>query len=79
MQAKSGAAILAIVCAIVAFFISPLWGFFLGLAAVFLGLIGLMKATSPRVSGGLISIAAMVLGLIAMGVKIAHGALKLIF
>lgn len=58
-------AISAIIVAIAAFFSifsgSPILGLLLALLAVPLGIFGLLRAASPRVSGGVISILAIVL------------------
>src|SRR5262249_29614829 len=78
-QQLSGAAILAFVFAVVAFFVNPLLGFFLALGAVLLGIIGMLRAISPRTRGGLMSLAAIVLGVLGMVVKIIDGALHLLF
>ena len=78
-QRLAGAAVLSFVCAIVAFFVSPLLGFFLGLGAVLLGVIGVLAAISPRTRGGLMSLAGILLGIVAMVVKILEGALRLLF
>jgi hypothetical protein len=69
----------AMVCAIVAFFISPLGGFLLGLLAILLGLVGFLRSVAPRMRGGLLSLAAILLGAIAAVVKVIAGALGLLF
>ena len=69
-QVRSGASIVAILCAIGSFIMSgqgrEFWGFGLALVAVIAGLLGGVKALSPRVSGGMLSIAAVILGVIAL-------------
>ncbi|MFA9479435.1 hypothetical protein ACERK3_14190 [Phycisphaerales bacterium AB-hyl4] len=40
----------------------PIWGFVLALVSIPLGVVGLVISASPRVTGGMISIAAIVLG-----------------
>lgn len=59
-------AILSIVAAIAAFFAifsgSPILGLLLALAAIPLGIFGVFRAASPRVSGGILSILGIVLG-----------------
>ena len=68
-QVRSGASIVAILCALGSFYFSSRGteslGFLLALVAIGAGLIGGIKALSPRVSGGMLSIAAVVLGAIA--------------
>jgi hypothetical protein len=69
-QVRSGVSIVAILCAIGSFVMSgqgrEIIGFVLALVAVIAGLLGGVKALSPRVSGGVLSIAAVVLGVIAV-------------
>jgi hypothetical protein len=78
-QQLSGVAILSFVLAIVAFFMSPALGFFMALSAVLMGILGAVRAVSPRTRGGLMSISAILLGVLAMVIKIIHGALSIIF
>jgi hypothetical protein len=63
-QRTGGAAIMAIIAAIGGFFATftghPLWGLIIALVAIPLGIAGLVRATSPRVSGGVLSIVALV-------------------
>lgn len=73
-QVRSGASIFAILCALGSFFLSARGHEFLALLAAFVaigaGLLGGLKALSPRVSGGMLSILAVVLGLIAIVVAL---------
>ena len=69
----------SVICGIVALFISPLAGFMLGLLAVVLGALGLLRAASSRRSGGIAAVLGMGLGVVAIVVKIIHGALSAIF
>jgi hypothetical protein len=67
IEQKTGLiAILSIISAIAAFFAifsgSPIWGLLLALAAIPLGIFGVFRAASPRVSGGILSILGIVLG-----------------
>ena len=78
-QPRSRAVTAGFVCAVVALFVSPILGFFLGLLAVLLGAFGLLKSTSPRTGGGIASLGVIALGVVAMIVKIIAGALHLIF
>ena len=78
-QQLSGAAVLSFIFAIVAFFVSPLLGFFMALAAILLGLVGVLRSVSPRTRGGLMSLAAIVLGLLGVVVKVVQGALHMLF
>jgi len=65
-QKTSILAIVSIIFAIAAFVAiftgSPILGFLLALAAIPLGILGMLRAASPRVSGGILSILAIVLG-----------------
>lgn len=67
---RSTASVVAIICALVSFFFSGRGseglGFLLALIAIVAGLIGGVKALSPRVSGGILSILAVALGVIAV-------------
>ena len=69
-QVRSTVSILAILAAIGSFILASKGREFLAIgAAVFAvgaGLIGGVKALSPRVSGGMLSIAAVLLGLVAV-------------
>lgn len=69
-QTRSAASVLAIVAAIVSFFFSArgreFIGLFAAIVAIGAGLLGGLRALSPRVSGGLLSIAAVLLGAIAI-------------
>ena len=73
-QAKSAASILAIVCAIVSFVLSARGREFLALFAAIVaigaGLLGGLRALSPRVSGGILSILAVLLGAVAVVVAL---------
>jgi hypothetical protein len=67
LRQKTGlAAIFSIIAALGSYYMSftgsYIIGFLLALIAVPLGILGLVMAASPRVSGGLISIAAIVFG-----------------
>ncbi|HSI32632.1 MAG: hypothetical protein ACAI43_14065 [Phycisphaerae bacterium] len=70
VQVRSAASIVAILCALASFYFSgqgrELPGFLLALVAIVAGMVGGVKALSPRVSGGMLSIAAVVLGVIAV-------------
>lgn len=75
MNEKTGtAALLSIVAAIGSFFLScsgnGVWGLLVAIAAVVLGVIGLIAAISPRTSGGLLSIASILLGVVGAVVAI---------
>lgn len=65
-----GAIILAILSFVFTFAGHPVYGLISAIVSVPLGGIGLMMSASPRVGGGLLSIAAIVIGLIAIGVAI---------
>ncbi len=68
--------ILAIVAAVASFWAGALFGVLLAVAAIILGLLGLVLALSPRVRGGIISIVAIVaalIGIIAAVFKLLGG------
>ena len=73
-QARSAASILAIVAAVGSFILSARGREFLALFAAIVaigaGLLGGLRALSPRVSGGILSILAVVLGAIAIIVSL---------
>ena len=48
----------------------PVWGFIIELVAILLGVGGLLRAASPRVSGGILSIVAIVIALIGLGLAV---------
>ena len=75
LEQKTGtAAILAIVAAIgsilLVFSGNPGWGLIAALFAGLLGAVGLFMAASPRVSGGMLSIAAMVIAVFGLGISV---------
>ena len=75
MEQNTGvAAVSAIVAAVVSLFATfsghPFWGLILALASIIFGGVGLAMAASPRVSGGILSIASMVLGLFGLGASV---------
>jgi hypothetical protein len=67
---RSGASIVAILCALGSFWFSSRGteslGFILAFVAIGAGLIGGIKALSPRVNGGILSIIAVLMGLIGL-------------
>ena len=67
-------ATLAIVAAlggiIVVFSGHPVWGLLIELVAIPLGVGGLAMAASPRVSGGVLSIVAIVVAVLGLGVSV---------
>jgi hypothetical protein len=67
-------AIIAILAAIGSFILTfsgrPVFGLLAALAAVPLGVAGLVMAASPRVSGGIMSIVAIVLAVFGLGVAV---------
>jgi len=75
----TGAIIAAILGFILTFMAHPLFGLFSAIISIPLGIFGLMMAASPRVGGGLLSIIAMVLGVIAIGVAVLGGIGTIIF
>src|SRR4051812_23952694 len=73
-QVRSLASVIAIGAAIASFILSARGragvGFGLALAAIIVGILGALRAVSPRVSGGLISMLAVALGAIAVLVSL---------
>ena len=69
-QVRSTASIIAIISAIASFYFSfqsrGLLALLLALLAIGAGLVGGLRALSPRVSGGILSILAVILGVIAI-------------
>lgn len=73
-QKKSAVSIIAIVAAIGGVIASltghPYWGLFIGVGAIVLGALGFAMAASSRVSGGLLSIAAIALSIFGLGISV---------
>lgn len=73
-QRTGTAATLAIIAAIGGFVLiftgNPGWGLLVELFAGVLGAVGLIMAASPRVSGGMLSIAAIVLAVLGLGISV---------
>ena len=73
-SAKSTASVVAIAAAIGSFVLSAygreIFALIVALVAIGAGLLGGLKALSPRVSGGILSIAAVLLGVIAVLVAV---------
>jgi hypothetical protein len=67
---RSTASVVAILCALGSFYLSghhhQLFGFIAAIVAIAAGLLGGIRALSPRVAGGMLSIAAVALGVIAI-------------
>jgi hypothetical protein len=67
---RSTASIVAIISAIASFYMSfhgrGIFAFFLALLAILAGLVGGVRALSPRIRGGILSILAVILGAIAI-------------
>jgi hypothetical protein len=83
-EQKTGTlAVGAIIAAVISFFLTftghPVFGLFCAIISIPLGIIGLMMAASPRVGGGLLSIAAIIIGVIATGVAVLGGIGAIIF
>jgi hypothetical protein len=75
VEEKTGiAAVLAILLAIGGVVMtvtgSPVWGLLAHMAAIALGGIGLVMSASPRVAGGMLSLAAIVLSILATGLDL---------
>ena len=73
----------AIIAAVLSFILTftghVLWGGMSALISIPLGAIGLLMAASPRVGGGIMSIAAIILGVFAIGVAIVGGFFGMLF
>ncbi len=73
-QQRSIASTLAIVSAVASFLATfsghPFWGVFLAVIGVLGGLAGMLAATSPRLRGGILSLAAVIVGVIGLGVAV---------
>ena len=71
---RSAASVVAIVAAIGSFVLSSrgreLWALVAAVVAIVVGLVGGVKALSPRVSGGVLSIVAVALGAVAILVAV---------
>lgn len=74
VQRTGTAATSSIVAAIGSFFLTftgnPVWGVLAGIIALPLGIIGLIMAASPRVSGGILSLSAILFRAIAIAISI---------
>jgi hypothetical protein len=75
MASKTGSsALLAILAAIGSYILTfsgrPVFGLVVALLALPLGVIGLVMAASPRVSGGILSIVAIVLAVFGLGIAL---------
>jgi len=75
VEQKAGtSATLSIIAAVGSFIVTftghPFFGLLLGIAAIPLGAIGMAIAASPKIGGGLMSVIAIVVGLIAIGVAV---------
>lgn len=75
---RSLASLLAIGFAIASFFVSPATQVLLAAAAIFFGVIGFLLSFLPGTRGGLISILAMLLGILGGGVAILKAVLHLL-
>jgi hypothetical protein len=73
-QNRGAAAVIAIVSAIASFFATfsghPFWGLFIALLAVVSGLFGFAMAASPKVSGGILSIVSIILGVMGVAASV---------
>lgn len=75
MEQKTGTlASLSILAAVVSYILTftgnPIWALLMAIIAIPLGLGGFARAASPRVGGGILSIFAIVLGVLAIGVAV---------
>lgn len=75
MEQKTGTlATLAIIAAVASYVLTfsghPLFGMLAALVSLPLGIFGLVRAASPRVGGGILSIVALILGVLAIGIAV---------
>ena len=64
-------ALLAAIAGVIAVFVGqPGWGLLFAIGAAVLGAIGFFMSASPRVSGGMISIVAIVIGVFGIGLSV---------
>ncbi|UFS70338.1 hypothetical protein LPW11_21010 [Geomonas sp. RF6] len=83
-EQKTGAlAVASLIAAFLSFFLTfaghGILAVVCGVLAIPLGGIGLMMAASPRVGGGIMSIAGIILGVIAIGVAVLGGVGRTLF
>jgi len=73
-QKAGSAATIALIAAIVSFILtftgSPVWALLVALLAVGAGILGVIIAASPKIGGGLMSIVAIVLGIVDIGIAV---------
>jgi hypothetical protein len=65
--------IIAIIAAIASFMVGAFWGFLLAMIALFFGAIGFILAFSSRVRGGMVSMLAVVAGVLGVIAAIVKG------
>jgi hypothetical protein len=75
MEQKTGiAATISLITAILSWIVTftghPIWGMLLGLVSIVPGIVGFVMAASPRVSGGILSIIAIVFGILGLGLAV---------
>jgi hypothetical protein len=75
MASKTGTnAVLAILAAIGSYVLTfsgrPVFGLLVALVALPFGVLGLISAASPRISGGILSIVAIVLAILGLGIAV---------
>jgi hypothetical protein len=82
-QKTGAAAAIAIIAAIAGFVITvighPVGGFVVELLAIGAGVVGLLMAASPRVSGGVLSIVSIILGVFGLGFAVLGMLGKVVF
>ncbi|HKJ64135.1 MAG TPA: hypothetical protein VJ969_01950 [Desulfopila sp.] len=73
-QKAGSAATIALIAAIVSFILtftgSPIWALVVALVAVGAGILGVLMAASPKIGGGLMSILAIILGVLDTGIAV---------
>ena len=78
-EPRTALATFAMASAVIAFFVTPILGFALGLVAVVVGAFAVLRAASSRKSGAILGVLGIALGVAAIVVKILQGVLQLIF
>ena len=78
-EPRTALATFAMASAVIAFFVTPILGFSLGLVAVVVGAFAVLRAASSRKSGAILGVLGIALGVAAIVVKILQGVLHLIF
>jgi hypothetical protein len=84
MNQKTGAAAIVAILAAIGSYIATctghgFWGLMLSIVGVIAGVIGLLMAASPKVSGGILSIVAIAMSLVGVVLGFLVGVLGVVF